>query len=175
MPATKQDWIPSSSAQHSLGLKMCLCVQSAGTAHSLAKTVQESSQLHLESFLQTPEAIAEDWRDSKLAASLSTECPAINSKHLSVPVLATLRCKLMGFKHPALRKITAMDESDSINQASASGATRFTNRRNSWIRHKPRRLKSGQQLGQWPQLVLLFSDREIRLSKMIHWRAGNVT
>ena len=61
--------------------------------------------------MQTPEAIAEDWRDSK---------------HLGVPVLATLRCKLMGFKHPALRNLTAMDEFDSINQASASGVTRFT-------------------------------------------------
>ncbi|MAI30393.1 MAG: hypothetical protein CBE00_00650 [Planctomycetaceae bacterium TMED240] len=101
----------------------------------------DRNHVHLESFIQTPEAIAEDWRDSKLVAPLSTECPVVSNKNISVPVLASPSCKFMVLKHPDVQELADADKNNSMYEISTAGVTRYIKKGKHWVRQKPRRLR----------------------------------
>ena len=127
-------------AKHILGLKY-----NEDWADQVTAFSHDRNHVRLESFIQTPEAIAVDWRDSQLVAPLSTECPPITNKNIAVPVLAAPTCKFLVFEQPDLRQLTDADNLDAMYEISESGVTRYTKNGKHWVRHKVRHLTLSQQ------------------------------
>lgn len=122
-------------AKYILGLKY-----NEDWADQVTAFSHDRNHVRLESFIQTPEAIAEDWRDSQLVAPLSTKCPPISNKNIAVPVLAAPTCKFMVFEHPDLRQLTDADDFDRMYEISEAGVTRYTKNGKHWVRQENRRL-----------------------------------
>jgi len=117
--------------KHTLGLKY-----NEEWVDQVAAFGHDRRHLRLESFVQTPDAIAEEWRDSPLVPPLSAESPAMDRKNISEPVVISPDCKLLVLTHPDMRQLTKADKFDYIYEISETSTKRFIKRGKHWVRHE---------------------------------------
>ena len=105
-------------------------------ADEVAAFGHDRSHAQLESFIRSPQGIADDWRDSRLVPALIAECPAATKNNMQIAVRVNRQCKILVVPHSDFQRLFDADDGGFIYEIAETGITRYTTRRNRWIRQQ---------------------------------------